>query len=483
MRVLLLLSLLAAGCGHFLPGHVPCPNSGGPVWHELRSRNFQLDTDLDEPEAAQWIKDLEQLEATVIGAVSPKPVTLPGRLRVVIPKTLATYAELAPDTGTLGYFYSHTFFHEPTIVIRPDALKGDPEVIAHEIGHYVSFHIFPRHPEWFEEGVVQFAQTVANPDPRFHNLAGLMPRLRILEVARGNVPPADVKKLFAWKGMDTGTLELWAWGLFHWLWTNRPDQLDDYQRRLLANTSPDEAWAQAFGDLDLGKSGNAEKVNALIDKHLREAKFDSYYEVKASSDPAYVQRVVPAAQIHVLLLDVRLNWLHRQTRSMGVQEDKQNTIEEQLRFAMGDDPNEPVAGFKLRMLKKSPVLAGARTAAAAHPDDWRAFAMLALAEEPASPEQGAAWRKAAELNPDNAYANERVADFLKSKPEEAFGFARRAAQLAPDDPYSLETLAAVAVSLGRCQEARTLVDRAADHLSDDDALRGKLQRDWDACRK
>ncbi|HEX4381734.1 MAG TPA: hypothetical protein VH083_02250 [Myxococcales bacterium] len=485
MRVFVLLSLLAAGCGHLLPGGNRCPASGGPQWRELRSQHFALDTDLPEADAALWVKDLEQLEATVTGALSNRKVDLPGRLRVVVPASLDTFAAVAPSLYALGYFTANSFFHEPTIVLHPGARTGDPEVIAHELGHFISFHLFPRHPDWFEEGLVQFAQTVANPNPQYHNLAGLMPNLRIHDMQHGAADErVSLQQLFGWKDQQMGLLELWSWGLFHWLWNNKPEQLDDYQRRLLDKTPPDKAWALAFPEFDPAKKGAAEKLEALIDAHLREAKFDSYYEVKATSNAAYTARLLSAAQVHVLLLDVKVSWVRRGARSLGFEDDKKNTITEQLNFALQDDPNDPVALVRLKKMRNEPLLPAARTAAAAHPDDWRAQSILGTLETPGGPEQEAALRKAVQLNPDNAYTQNRLAAALQARPQEAMPFARRAVQLTPDDPYNLETLMALDAAVKSCAEARELYDRASDlKAKGSDELDALLQKDLLQCPK
>ena len=104
---------------------------------------------------------------------------------------------------------------------------------------------------------------------------------RAHEYAPGLVDPVDMRALFEWKGRDAAELEMWAWGLFHWLWNNKSDQLDDYQRRLLSRASPAEAWTKAFPEFDRAKPGALEKLGKLIDAHLRTGKFDAYYEVKA----------------------------------------------------------------------------------------------------------------------------------------------------------------------------------------------------------
>ena len=76
----------------------------------------------------------------------------------------------------------------------------------------------------------------------------------------------------------------------------------------------------------------------------------------------------------------------------------------------------------------------------------------------------AALRKAVELNPDQAAANNDLAALLlvDGNPKEALPFAQHAVDLAPAHPVSLDTLAGIADALGQCPQALALERRAVD---------------------
>ena len=88
---------------------------------------------------------------------------------------------------------------------------------------------------------------------------------------------------------------------------------------------------------------------------------------------------------------------------------------------------------------------------------------MALSDPANIAEQEAALRKAAQLNPDNAAAQNSLAWALvkSSRAREALPFANRAADLAPWSAATLDTLANAANQLGKCPIALVLQRRAA----------------------
>jgi len=104
----------------------------------------------------------------------------------------------------------------------------------------------------------------------------------------------------------------------------------------------------------------------------------------------------------------------------------------------------------------------ARAIVAVSPGDWRAWTTLGLVDDAPPEEKEAADRKAIELRPDNWVALNALAWnlTLRNRSKEALPYANRALDLAPWSAAAVDTLAEIAARLGRCPEARRLIERS-----------------------
>jgi tetratricopeptide (TPR) repeat protein len=482
----LVILFLCSACARTLPGGLRCSSAGGPLWHEYRSRHFNVDTDLDTQEAAALVHELETLHAMVVHALVNEDREVPGRVRVIVPASDRTYAALAAP-AVVGYF-TNGVFEEPTAVIHPAALRSDPEIIAHELVHHLVWYFFPRRPRWFDEGIAQFLQTVANPDPRFHGAAGLVPRQRAPRL-RG-IAQMPALEILAWRGeysmREPDMEELWSWVLYHWLWTYRRDALADYEWRLASDENPARAWMAAFPDLDPTRPAAMKKLDQALDQHRRDDQI-SYYRVEVKPDTSFSRATLSSADVHMLLLAIRDNWVTGGNGYMSIISDpltaRRNEIEEALR----EDPTHPVALWYLLRADKAAAAAALRKSAAARPGDWRSWYALSLVLRPEEDhaEMLAALRKAVELNPDQAAANNDLAALLlvDGQAKEALPFAQHAVDVAPAHPISLDTLAGIADALGQCPQALALEQRAVDLMPRQNAAgpRKRLQEYKQRC--
>jgi tetratricopeptide (TPR) repeat protein len=473
MSRLLLVLFLCCACARTLPGGLHCSAAGGPVWHEYRSRHFNLDTDLDAADAAAFVRELETLHAMVVRALVNEDREVPGRVRVVVPASDRTYAALALP-AVVGYF-TRGQFEEPTAVIHPAALRSDPEIIAHELVHHLVWYFFPRRPTWFDEGIAQFLQTVANPDPRFHGAAGLVPRLRAARLHEIAQMPAE--ELLAWRGeysIDQADMgELWSWVLYHWLWTYRREPLADYEFRLASGEDPRKAWRAAFPEFDPAKPGALKKLDEALDRHRRDDKI-SYYRVEVSPDTSFTSASISSADVHMLLLAIRDNWNPSEGGySTALRVDPAIARRKEIEEALREDPRNPVALWYSLRADKPAAAAALRKSAAARPGDWRSWYALSLVLRPREDhdEMLAALRKAVDLDPDQAAVSNDLAAFLlvDGHPKEALPFAQHAVDLAPSHPFSLDTLAGIAAALGQCPQALALEQRAVDLMPEKNA--------------
>jgi tetratricopeptide (TPR) repeat protein len=458
----LILVFLCCACARTLPGGLRCSSDGGPVWHEYGSRHFMLDTDLDTQEAVALVRELETLHAMVVRALVGDDREVPGRVRVIVPANERTYTALAPP-AVVGYFMQG-LFGEPTAVVHPAALHSDPEIIAHELVHHLVWYFFPRHPRWFDEGIAHFLQTVANPDPRFHGAAGLIPRMRIPRLESIELMPA--LEILSWREYSDDREEVWSWVLYHWLWNDKSEALKDYEFRLASGEDPSAAWKAAFPELNPANPAAMKKLGAALDEHRHSEKI-AYYKVEVQPDVSFKEKRLSSADVHVLLLGIRDNWMT--VHSSAIVSDPITASRNEVQEALREDPIHPVALWYSLRNDKIAATTALRSSAAARPTDWRAWYALSLVLRPRedAAEMEAALRKAAALNPDHPASHNDLAVLLlvEGRPKEALPFARRAVDLAPASAPSLDTLAGIAWELNQCPQALELEQRAVDLMS------------------
>src|SRR5262249_55269995 len=204
--------LLFTQSGHAAnaPETFKCSARGGAEWREYRSKHFLVATDIPKDAAAMLIKNLERIHTMVMHAMVGEEVDLPARTRVTAFGDSGQFKEVARGYG--GY---HTISpsKEARIVIPVLRLNGDPEGVAPELVHHLSWYLFARQPRWFSEGLAQFIQTVASDriDNETHLATGT-------HIVRGDThqqggvgviphdfnyefqetPPVKVKELLSW---------------------------------------------------------------------------------------------------------------------------------------------------------------------------------------------------------------------------------------------------------------------------------------------
>jgi tetratricopeptide (TPR) repeat protein len=467
-------ALLLGGCARLLPGGLRCPDRGGAAWREYRSDHFLVYSDLDREHAAGIVQELESVRAMELAVMAEEGQEIAGRVRVVAPAEGRMFRAIAPP-GVLGYSIV-SGLGEPTIVLHAGSIRRDPEVLAHELAHSLSWHLYVRQPQWFTEGLAHFVQTVASTDPSRRGLAGRVPRIREARCTRD--PPVPAKELLVWRrGLlpeEIMARQLWSWVLYHWLWSEHPRELEAYQRRLGAGEDPVTAWATTFPELD-----PATRELGALDEALRRhcARGDlPFRRASATAGTSFTEAPLTSAAVHVLLVEARGYWELRRRR---IPEDEApEALEEaarpDLEEALEEDPLQPRALSRVADLEGRPAGPPLRRACAGRPGDWSAWFLLGDALEDEGDLEGAeaAYRRAATLNADNAPTHNNLAWLLgnAARAAEALPFAERAARLAPWDPAVLDTLALVLDGQGACPAALRLQRRAVDLLGAGGAL-------------
>src|SRR5712664_2571811 len=283
-----------------------CPAKGGAAWREYRSAHFIVDTDAGRSDVQPFVHMLEHMHALVLQALVGEQVEIPGHLRVLAFADQTDFHEMGGDSAA-GY-YSRGEFGEPTIALPLRALWSDPEAVAHELAHHISFFLFPVQPRWFTEGLAEWVQTVAaRPTDTALSFTGTHIARGTKAMAgamAGSIPvnlvswlgydarPLPAKELLSWNGVETASAEarghLWSWMLYHWLWNERSKAFADYQKRLADGGDPDGAWRAVFPELDPSNADAMAKLDGELDRYRTRGRF-AFYKVQAEGD-AHFQR-------------------------------------------------------------------------------------------------------------------------------------------------------------------------------------------------
>jgi tetratricopeptide (TPR) repeat protein len=439
---------------------------GSANWAEFRTAHFILDTDAPDDQVALMLTRLERLRAGDLQVLAGGDVELPGHIRVFAPASLpGIFSEVAGNWNEI--FYTRGPYSEPVLLAPVSWFLEEPESVAHELAHAVSSYLFPEQPRWFAEGIAQFVQTLASKGGESAIVA------RDSQVRHATFPPASVgglpedfltfdaglgmpgADLINWQGEDeTESYRIYSWLLYHWLWNTRGVELNAFQKQLANGDDPQKAWLSHFPDLDPSNAGQMDALDAELFAYRREGKFVmAKIEAKAEYKAEY-HPVSPG--------DVRA-WLLRLRQEKPQQKEERAQVRRrELAKARAEDPSNPwvlqqQASFEGKFTPET-----ARAAAQGAADDFRGWYALSVATaDPAEKERAA--RKAVELGGECAACNNQLAWILATsgRAKEALAFADRALDLSPWDASALETLAEVAVQVGKCPEAVQLQSRAA----------------------
>lgn len=443
MRRLILLCALCACAGR--------PRADDPLkFTELESEHFRLRTDVPEPEARETIAQLERVRAALLVASWHSAHPLPGRLQVLQLQSKRDLEEFAAP-GIEG-FVAADAFGERLLVMSAEQAPGDQTVLKHEMAHVISNEFLVRNPRWVAEGIACYLETlkidraakkvyVGDPSPQ--RLAWLRKHPRI-DVATLFATGSEAMQLSAEAGF---AYESAAWAVVHFLANTRRHKLDTFLGRLSRAEDPRKAFRAEFPDLDEERLGTqlAQYVQGLS-RYLRSS------IAEPDVDPTATARRLPRSEVHALRAD-----LLRIAPGIPRSEERTRRQLAEIALSLEEDPGNPLA---LQLSGSGDASAAVR----AHPDDWRAWVLVA----DRNPGDAAAAARAAKLSPDNPSVLSRLAwaESFAGRRRKAIEHARRANELMPGHSAHLDTLASLLAGSGRCGEAVLVEQRAIDVLPD-----------------
>lgn len=463
MAVLGLMLAVLSGCSAM---RARCPLEGGHPWVEVRSPHFNVRTNLDTETAEETARELELLRQGLLqawgGSFDP-----PGTVEVIV---LRNRRSLEEFTKVRIEGFSTATSDGPVMVMAGNAYalseaSADPGTQAHELAHYLSEFALVRQPRWLSEGLASYLESIR-----------LRPEEQLVVLGRLHYGFFRHVTRAGWRTLD----ELWEWdskGLLStaesrqyyassWLWVHffisrHGERFADFQTRIMLGEEPRRAWEESFrgvkdlaGELHGYVHGKGHVTYPTITAPLLPV-----------TSPLHT-RPLEAAEVHAIRAQLFLitpgaappeERLEKAAREVaqGLKESPDNVTINLLHLRSTADP--------LRRLEL------ARRLVERHPDSGQAWDALAQALDSAgntSEEQESARLRAVELLPNSVSAQNGLASFYArtAQPEKGQDAAQRALGLAPGSPAVLDTWSTILFQLGRCQEALSAQQLAAEML-------------------
>nr|WP_225937941.1 DUF1570 domain-containing protein [Myxococcus sp. RHSTA-1-4] len=484
------------------PRFTRCPGEGGRPWVRLDSDHYSLQTDLPPEEARKAMHLLERTRVAMLAAMWPDALARPmPKLQVYILQDWREFEGLYPHRVRAFFFRSDT---EALIALpgRPGTWelrfsghsRASSSRLNHELAHYLSTYALLRQPRWLSEGLAEFLETLRVSEDGKTAVVGA-PNLEAVHEMRGTLAQAGAAYLSGWRMRHVFTWErsleageedrqvtamyAGSWLLVHWLYNERPREFAAYQALLAKGAAPDEALRQALPELE------SPSLDGVLREYSRRHSFAERTVTVPLISASFIEQELEDAEVHAIrakLAALAAGMAHREPFITNRWKLSRDELDEALRL----DPNSLLAlSTKLRAAPGHERPGIARAAVQAHPDESEAWLLLASAPGPgpeALAEQEAAYKKALELEPLNAYAATGLAWLYvkQGRIAEALPLAQGAVGLMPWSTYALDTYAMALAGSGDCDAAIQMEQRALELLQEEGdpalekVLRGRL---------
>jgi hypothetical protein len=356
------VALVVAGCAR--PAIPPLPSRGGPAWTELSSEHFTLWTDAPLDVARELMRQMEDLRKVVVGTAF-RSVGGPGKsLVIALRDPDEVHGYLREQFAAIASPPEGNAIHQGLILLPAESKRYDTGITtAHELTHVISYALIHSQPRWFSEGLAQFFQTVEID--RAHGTVDLGRSL----AERGgplrvhHLVPLPV--MFACKSLACADQGFYAtaWALFTYLFNTQPDRLAQLEQRLDALAPSNAgAWNEVFADLPL------DRLEVELRDWLRSGSHKVlHFNVTLQQHPV-VERPLTDAEVLAARSVLDSQFAGRLDAS-----------DADARAALALDPTNVLAMTMAYSLHHTVQADAARAAAAAHPDDWRAWLLVTLA--------------------------------------------------------------------------------------------------------
>jgi hypothetical protein len=347
-----------SACGASIPA---LPSAGGPAWMELKSPHFVLWTDASAARGRQLVEQMELRRQLIARAMNRAPqgrpifaIALNGEreMRAFVPETVLAQA-WSEENATL----------EPGILLNADSPEQEQAIaVNHELAHAISFSILPHQPRWLAEGLAGYFETVELDPETGTTTFGFPSREELNAALQFRLMP--VEQVLSCEGTACENPEFYAasWALLAYLIDTRLDQFNLYLQRLktLRRAQHLRAWEETFPDL------SGERLDGELRSWLHNATFK--VPKIAIKPERFVATQRPLRDADALAARASLHLVRGQTTEALAE----------ARAALAREPTHLLASLTIHALR--PVTAAnARAVTIAHPNEWRAWWLLASA--------------------------------------------------------------------------------------------------------
>jgi hypothetical protein len=375
-----------AACAHHLP---PVPGKGGPAWHELASEHFILWTDLPEADAGRALRHLEGFRDVVSRFIFSGAARLPSKSLVIAFRSSDDWAHFG-NPKVVGFFkpISESMLNVPYLAYEAERWDRnvDPrQIVQHELGHLAVHSLLEDPPAWLDEGIASFFETTVINDAVTVAEVGRMPETFSLRLAATRMPTVEHVVLKA-SGEDRHQpgFYLRSHVLVSYLMNREGQRFAAYQRAL-KEVPPgvehhEAAWRRVFAD------GASSGMQTAMDHWLRTGRV-TVLELPIPEREKVVLQTRPLgdADVHTIRALMYASFKEKREEALG-----------SAAAAVEADPLHVVGNLIHALLTKNADPERVRLVAAEHPDDWRAWFLVALAAKEEK-ESAAALHRACEI--------------------------------------------------------------------------------------
>jgi hypothetical protein len=443
------------------------------------STHFRLRSDLDEDDARETMRRLEEIRASMLAMVWPGAPDPPIRTEVVVLRSRIELMVFVRDPHVPPLLWGLRSERPPlpASLLFAGTDTRTMTTLVHELAHDLSEWFLPMQPRWYSEGVATFLETlqydrasgraqIGEPSwQRYGDSAGVQGLSAPDLLAARTVPAGD-------KGPE---FEDRAWLLVHYLINKRPEAFARLQTELLGLKSSTEAWSTALPDLP------PSKLDRVLDLYRFAGNYQTQVRKIHVPEPAISVRTMTDAEAHAVRA-----LLFETGAAPGVAPDSA-AAQREIGEALDADASN-VEALALRFFWFPPVgrpqdRAGlAQRAVSAHPDEWLAWLMVADA---ASDERAkrTALARGLGLAPSQAPLLTALArlDATTGRWDETLRFATKATQFGERRWGALSLRMEALAHLGKCGDAGDLAG-ALQTLAPPDVA-DAVARDWAALRQ
>jgi len=375
-----LVAALGTACAACYAAIPSVPTEGGPAWTELTSDHFIVWTDASPDAGRDLLRVVEHMRQIVLGVSVFNPTSDARTFVIAMRNKYEVRPYLPEDVVAFATPPRYPLF-QPTILLSIDSLDYDRTTTIHELAHVISYNALPAQPRWFAEGLAGYFETLHLDDDGSFDLG--TPRIDYLRLLRQSAGPMPVADLFACAAERCRDERFYptAWAVFAYLTNQRPADLLRYVRRLteLDGDAQAGAWAEVLPDLAPGK------LDGLLSDWVRYGELAVHrYKVKLKEFSVATR---PLRDADVYTARALLRHVYH----------PEGPPPAEVGAALAVDPTNVVAHM-IRWVHEGHQIAPdtARSLAAAHPEDWRAWLLVKLALH-RGPEAHAAHAKACSL--------------------------------------------------------------------------------------